>query len=72
MPRIRVTLFHDMIHHEFECYVDDMIAKSQTEKGHLVDLAKLFDRIETTQTEVESEQVYVWGEIREAFRLHCQ
>ena len=45
VPRIRVTLFHDMIHPEIECYVDDMIAKSQTEEGHLVDLAKLFDRL---------------------------
>jgi len=43
--RAMVTLFHDMIHHEIECYVDDMIAKSQTEEGHLVDLAKLFDRL---------------------------
>ena len=40
-----MTLFHDRIHHEIECYVDDMIAKSQTEEGHLVDLAKLFDRL---------------------------
>ena len=43
--RAMVTLFHDMIHHEIECYVDDMIAKSQTEEGNLVDLAKLFDRL---------------------------
>ena len=43
--RAMVTLFHDMIHHEIECYVDDMIAKSQTEEGHLVDLAKFFDRL---------------------------
>ena len=39
--RAMVTLFHDMIHHEINCYVDDMIAKSQTEEGHLVALAKL-------------------------------
>jgi hypothetical protein len=43
--RAMVILFHDMIHHEIECYVDDMITKSQTEEGHLVDLAKLFDRL---------------------------
>ena len=30
-----VALFHDMIHHEIEVYVDDMIAKSQTEEEHL-------------------------------------
>ena len=27
------ALFHDMIHHEIEVYVDDMIARSQTEIG---------------------------------------
>ncbi|KAI5409854.1 hypothetical protein KIW84_055345 [Lathyrus oleraceus] len=36
--RAMVTLFHDMIHHEIECYVDDMIAKSQTGVGHLVEI----------------------------------
>ena len=30
-----VALFHDMIHHEIEVYVDDMIARSQTEEEHL-------------------------------------
>ena len=40
-----VTLFHDMIHKEVEVYVDDMIAKSQTEEEHLVHLKKLFDRL---------------------------
>ena len=40
--RVMVTLFHDMIHHEIEVYVDDMIAKSRSSQGHLVDLRKLF------------------------------
>ena len=44
MPRIRVTLFHDVTHHDIECY--DMIAKSKTEEGHLVEII---------QTEVEFE-----------------
>ena len=43
--RAMVTLFHDMIHKEIEVYVDDMIAKSQTEEQHLVHLQKLFDRL---------------------------
>ena len=51
--RAMVTLFHDMIHHEIECYVDDMIAKSQAEEGHLADLAKLSGPVEIIQTEVE-------------------
>ena len=40
-----VTLFHDMIHHDIEVYVDDMIARSQTEEEHLDHLQKLFDRL---------------------------
>jgi hypothetical protein len=43
--RAMVTLFHDMIHKEIEVYVDDMIAKSQTKKEHLVHLEKLFARL---------------------------
>ena len=43
--RVMVTLFHDMIHHEIEVYVDDMIAKSHTSQDHLVDLHKLFQRL---------------------------
>ena len=30
--RAMVALFHDIIHHEIEVYVDDMIARSQTEE----------------------------------------
>ncbi|XP_073224697.1 uncharacterized protein [Cicer arietinum] len=43
--RAMVTLFHDMIHKEVEVYVDDMIAKSQTEEEHIIDLKKLFKRL---------------------------
>ena len=40
-----VSLFHDMIHHEIEVYVDDMIGRSQTEEEHLDHLQKLFERL---------------------------
>ena len=30
-----VALFHDVIHHKIEVYVDDRIARSQTEEEHL-------------------------------------
>ena len=40
-----VSLFHDMIHHEIKVYVDDMIAKPQTEEEHLDHLQNLFDRL---------------------------
>ena len=43
-----VALFHDMIHHEIEVYVDDMIARSQTEEEHLNHLYKLFERLKST------------------------
>jgi len=40
-----VTLFHDMMNKEIEVYVDDMIAKSESEEEHLVNLRKLFERL---------------------------
>lgn len=39
-----VTVFHDMTHKEIEVYIDDMVAKYQTEEEHLVNLEKLFER----------------------------
>ena len=39
------TLFHDMMHKEIEVYVDDMIAKSINEGGHVEHLLKLFQRL---------------------------
>lgn len=42
--RAMVILFHDMTHKKIEVYVDDMIAKSQTEEEHLVNLEKLSER----------------------------
>jgi ribonuclease HI len=47
--RAMVTFFHDMIHHEIEVYVDDMIAKSRTAPDHLTDLRKLFQRLKKYQ-----------------------
>jgi len=44
-----VALFHDMMHREIEVYVDDMITKSKTEKEHLVNLRKLFERLRKYQ-----------------------
>ena len=44
-----MTLFHDMIHKEIEVYVDDMIAKSQGEDDHVINLKKLFERLRKFQ-----------------------
>ena len=52
--RAMVTLFHDMIHHEIEIYVDDMIAKSRTTQDHLTDLRKLFQRLKKYQLRLNS------------------
>ena len=43
--RTMIALFHDMIHHEIEVYMDNMIDKSQTEEEHLDHLHKLFERL---------------------------
>ena len=40
-----VALFHDMMHKEIEVYVDDMIAKPETEEDHILHLKKLFVRL---------------------------
>ena len=47
--RAIVTLFHDMMHKEIEVYVDDMIAKSQREDDHVINLKKLFERLRKFQ-----------------------
>ncbi|KAG8504210.1 hypothetical protein CXB51_002512 [Gossypium anomalum] len=47
--RAMVTLFHDMMHKEIEVYVDNMIAKSRTEKEHVQVLRKLFLRLKKFQ-----------------------
>ena len=47
--RVMVTLFQDMMHKEIEVYVDDMIAKSQGEDDHVVNLKKLFERLRKFQ-----------------------
>ncbi|KAA3482495.1 gag/pol polyprotein [Gossypium australe] len=47
--RAMVAFFHDMMHKEIEVYVDDMIAKSRTEKEHVEVLKKLFLRLRKFQ-----------------------
>ncbi|XP_040942324.1 uncharacterized protein [Gossypium hirsutum] len=51
--RVMVTLFHDMMHKEVEVYIDDMIAKSQTEKEHVQVLRKLFLRLRKFQLKLK-------------------
>uniref|UniRef100_A0A2N9F3E8 Integrase catalytic domain-containing protein n=1 Tax=Fagus sylvatica TaxID=28930 RepID=A0A2N9F3E8_FAGSY len=70
--RAMVTLFHDMIHHEIEVYVDDMIAKSRTAQDHLTDLRKAVPAIEEVSAQIKPEQVCLRRHIRKVIRLHRQ
>ena len=54
--RAMVTLFHDMMHKEIEIYVDDMIAKSQREDDHVINLKKLFKRLRKFQLKLNPEK----------------
>uniref|UniRef100_A0A2N9GT35 Uncharacterized protein n=1 Tax=Fagus sylvatica TaxID=28930 RepID=A0A2N9GT35_FAGSY len=64
IKRAMVTLFHDMIHHEIEVYVDDMIAKSRTAQDHLTDLRKAVPATEEVSAQIEPEQVCLRRHIR--------
>lgn len=43
--RAMITLFHNMVHFEMEVDVDDMIVKSRNNEDHLVNLARVFNRL---------------------------
>ena len=47
--RAMVTLFHDIMHKKIEVYVHDVIAKSQGEDDHVINLKKLFERLRKFQ-----------------------
>ncbi|GMP47237.1 hypothetical protein CsSME_00015091 [Camellia sinensis var. sinensis] len=42
--RATTAVFHDMLHHEVEVYVDDLVVKSTEANRHLCDLEKVFQR----------------------------
>ena len=49
-----VTLFHDIMHKKIGVYVYDMIAKSQSEDDHVLNLRKLFERLRKFQLKLNS------------------
>ena len=49
-----VTMFNDMMHKEIEVYVNDMIAKSQGEDDHVINLIKLFEQLRKFQLKLNS------------------
>ncbi|XP_057962379.1 uncharacterized protein LOC131153951 [Malania oleifera] len=54
--RAMVTLFHDLMHKEVEVYVDNMIVKSRNEKDHVLNLEKLFERLQKCQLKLNPEK----------------
>ena len=42
--RAMTAIFHDMIHHEMEDYVDDLVVKSKKEEDNLRVLEKVYKR----------------------------
>ena len=42
--RTMTVMFHDMMHHEIEDYVDDIVVKSKTREDHFGILMKVFER----------------------------
>ena len=43
------NIFYDMLHKNFECYVDDLVVKSRRKGDHLQDLRILFERLRRYQ-----------------------
>ena len=55
-----VDLFHDIIHHEIEVYVDDMIFRSQIEEYHFDHLHKLFERLKKYKLRLNPNKCTFW------------
>ena len=70
--RSMVALFHDMIHHEIEVYVDNMIAKLQTEEEHLDHLHKLFERLKKYKVRLNPNKCIFGGKVWKTPRFRCQ
>ena len=49
-----MTLFHDRMHKKIKVYADDLIAKSQGEVDHIVNLKKLFERLGKLQLKLNT------------------
>jgi hypothetical protein len=60
-----------MIHRESKSHVDDMMAKSQTERGHPVDLGQVGWLVEITHT-IEPESMHLGGAVHQAAEACCK
>ncbi|VVA40097.1 PREDICTED: retrotransposon unclassified, partial [Prunus dulcis] len=55
------SVFHDMISHSLEVYIDDVVIKSPEKGDHVSNLKKGIPKNETTQVENESQEMRFWG-----------
>ncbi|CAL2255974.1 unnamed protein product [Prunus armeniaca] len=54
------SVFHDMIGHSLEVYIDDVVIKSPEKEGHVSNLRKTFLRMR--QHKLKQEQIFKWEE----------
>ena len=47
--RAMTVIFHDLLHHMVECYVDDLVIKTKEREDHLHDLRVIFYRLREHQ-----------------------
>ena len=57
--RMATTLLHDMVHKEIKVYVDDMMVKSPTIKGHFEALNKFLSRAEKYNLRLNIKNVFL-------------
>ena len=60
------------MHKEIEVYVDDMIAKSQTEEGRVEDLLKLFQCLRKYRLRMNPNKCTFGVRSGKIVRFHCQ
>ncbi|KAM1431884.1 hypothetical protein ACFXTO_014475 [Malus domestica] len=54
------AIFHDLISHSMEVYIDDIVVKSKTEEQHLVDLRQALTRMRIHKLKM-SHKKYAFG-----------
>ena len=54
------AIFHDLIGHRMEVYIDDIVVKSKTEEQHLEDLRQALARIRTHKLKRNPNNYAIW------------
>ena len=63
-------MFHDLIGHLVEIYIDDVVVKSVAIEDHVPDLRDVLQRDRKIWFKDESTQVCLWGIGRTIFGIH--